>query len=78
MVRLRLFGPVAEAAGLRVDTVEGTDLEQVLAAARARYGEGFSHQARRCRVWVNGEDPVPGAPLGEGDEVALLPPVSGG
>jgi len=29
-------------------------------------------------VWVNGEPAEPDVPVGETDEVALLPPVSGG
>jgi molybdopterin converting factor small subunit len=33
-----------------------------------------------ARVWVNGDEPAQGAdtPLNDGDEVAVLPPVSGG
>ncbi|MGH9047109.1 MAG: MoaD/ThiS family protein [Acidimicrobiales bacterium] len=76
--RLRLFGPVAEAARTRCEEVEGTSLDEVLATARLRYGEEFAAHARCCRVWVNGEVPPPGLQLGPADEVALLPPVSGG
>jgi len=34
----------------------------------------------RARVWVNGDEPVDGVatPLHDDDEVAVLPPVSGG
>ncbi len=78
MPRLRLFGPVAEAAGTRGDEVDGTSLEEVLAAAVARYGDEFAERLRICRVWVNGEVPSPGVQLSDDDEVALLPPVSGG
>ncbi|HZU78874.1 MAG TPA: MoaD/ThiS family protein [Acidimicrobiales bacterium] len=78
MPRLRLFGPIADAAGTRVDLVEGSSVEEVVDAATVRYGASFADQARLCRVWVNGEAPPPGLVLDHDDEVALLPPVSGG
>jgi molybdopterin converting factor small subunit len=31
-----------------------------------------------CRVWRNGEPTTDADPVGPGDEVAVLPPVSGG
>jgi molybdopterin converting factor small subunit len=75
---LRLFGPIADAAGTKVVEVEGSDVDEVLAAARSRYGEDFSKLVTNCRVWVNGESPTAGVSLASSDEVALLPPVSGG
>ncbi|HVB06075.1 MAG TPA: MoaD/ThiS family protein [Acidimicrobiales bacterium] len=78
MARLRLFGPVREAAGLGEDELPGETLDELLAAARERYGARFSAVAERCVVWVNGEAAPGGTPLVAGDEVALLPPVSGG
>ena len=78
MPLLRLFGRVAEAAGTSSDEIPGGTLDEVLDAASARYGPGFAEVAKGCRVWVNGADRDLGANLGEGDEVALLPPVSGG
>jgi molybdopterin converting factor small subunit len=76
--RLLLFGQAREAAGTTHDEVEGGSVAEVVAAACARYGERFSEVVPICRVWVNGE-PVPEEHmLCEGDEVALLPPVSGG
>ena len=59
-----------------VDTDRRAD--DVLAGARARYGDGFSALLPACRVWVNGEPAHGDDPVGEGDEVAVLPPVSGG
>ncbi len=76
--RLRLFGPVAEAAGTKSDFLDGSSMEEILATAMARYGPRFAEQVQICRIWVNGEVPAPDAMLGEEDEVALLPPVSGG
>ena len=78
MATLRLFAHVREAAGTGRDEVPGDTVEQVLAAAADRYGEAFAEQLQICRVWLNGE-PVTGAePVADGDEVAVLPPVSGG
>jgi molybdopterin synthase sulfur carrier subunit len=58
--------------------VPGGTVDEVLAAAVDRYGEGFGDLLTTCRVWVNGEDLPRDAPLGDDDEVAVLPPVSGG
>lgn len=78
MPRLRLFGPVAQAAGTRSDQLDGSTVAEVLDAAKARYGARFSEQIQICRIWVNGEGSSPEMALLEEDEVALLPPVSGG
>jgi molybdopterin converting factor small subunit len=45
-----------------------------------RYGPGFAEVLANARVWVNGDEPVagPASLLADGDEVAVLPPVSGG
>ena len=86
-VRLLLFATAREAAGCGRDTFElapGSPLEQLLAAAVERYGEAFARVLDSARVWVNGDEPAAGASgarafeLHDGDEVAVLPPVSGG
>ena len=78
MALLRLFASAREAAGTGRDTVDGATVGEVLATARARYGEGFAAVLTTCRVWVNGEPADEGRPVGAADEVAVLPPVSGG
>lgn len=78
MVVLRLFAAAREAAGTGRDEVEGATVGQVLSAARARYGEGFSAVLSTSKVWVNGEPAGDGDAVSPGDEVAVLPPVSGG
>lgn len=78
MPRVRLFGPIAEAAGTKSDNVPGGTLDEVLAAARNRYGDAFSQQLPTCHIWINGEVAQPAARLRDADEVAVLPPVSGG
>jgi molybdopterin synthase sulfur carrier subunit len=75
---LRLFAQARQAAGTARDEVAGGTVDEVLAEARARYGAAFADVLEISRVWVNGE-PAEGAdPVGAADEVAVLPPVSGG
>ncbi len=75
---LRLFASAREAAGTASADIDGTTVGAVLAQAVARYGEGFAKVLAGSRVWVNGEPADEARTLAEGDEVAVLPPVSGG
>jgi len=50
----------------------------VLDEARARFGEHFAAVLDASRVWLNGEPTTDEVAVGEGDTVAVLPPVSGG
>ena len=75
---LRLFAAAREAAGTARDAVPGATVDDVLDAARSRYGERFSAVLADSRVWLNGEPVTGSEAVGEGDEVAVLPPVSGG
>jgi molybdopterin converting factor small subunit len=52
----------------------------VLEAAVSALGPAFAEVLSRSRVWINGEEPRDGdaTAVGPGDEVAVLPPVSGG
>lgn len=78
MATLRLFASAREAAGTARDDVPGTTVGEVLDAATARYGPPFADVLGACRVWLNGEVTSRDAVVGENDEVAVLPPVSGG
>ncbi len=78
MATLRLFAAAREAAGTGRDAVDGATVDEVLAEARRRYGDAFAAVLDRSRVWRNGEPAVGGEPVGPDDEVAVLPPVSGG
>jgi molybdopterin synthase sulfur carrier subunit len=75
---LRLFAAAREAAGTGRDEVAGTTVGEVLGRARERYGNDFAAVLGASRVWVNGEPASDDTTVGEGDEVAVLPPVSGG
>ncbi|MEZ5182339.1 MAG: MoaD/ThiS family protein [Acidimicrobiales bacterium] len=78
MAVLRLFAAARTAAGTARDLVPGETVGQILAVATARYGDGFGAVVPTCAVWVNGEPADLDRRVGDGDEVALLPPVSGG
>jgi MoaD family protein len=79
-VRVLLFARAREVAGRRDDTIDATTLAELLVTARDRYGSEFGAVLDASRVWVNGDEPERGlaTPLETGDEVAVLPPVSGG
>ena len=78
MAVLRLFAAAREAAGTNHDEVPGASVAEVLDAAKARYGAGFVALLPSCRVWVNGDPAELETAVADGDEVAVLPPVSGG
>jgi molybdopterin converting factor small subunit len=78
MAVLRLFAAAREAAGTGRDVVPGTTVGEVLDAAVARYGDGFALVLATCRVWCNGEPAGRDEAVTDADEVAVLPPVSGG
>jgi molybdopterin synthase sulfur carrier subunit len=75
---LRLFASAREAAGTARDTIPGSTVTAVLEAAGARYGTAFVEILGTCKVWVNGEPATGDSVVTELDEVAVLPPVSGG
>jgi len=75
---VRLFAAAREAAGTGRDDLPGTTVSDVLEAARSRYGTPFVDVLATCRVWVNGDPAEDSTAVGPADEVAVLPPVSGG
>jgi len=78
MATLRLFAAARVAAGTSFETVTAPTVGAVLAEAGLRHGEDFVAVLGQCKVWLNGEPADLDAPVGDGDEVAVLPPVSGG
>ena len=75
---LRLFASAREAAGTGRDDVPGGTVAAVLSNAPARYGADFTGLLATCQVWCNGEPTEPTDAVGPDDEIAVLPPVSGG
>jgi molybdopterin converting factor small subunit len=83
IVQLLLFASAREAAGCsrdEFDLAPDAPLELLLEAAIERYGGTFANVLERARVWVNADEPPAGraTALRAGDEIAVLPPVSGG
>jgi molybdopterin converting factor small subunit len=78
MAVLRLFAAAREAAGTGRDDVPGATVGEVLDAAVARYGDAFAAVLQQCKVWRNGDETTRESAVDDRDEVAVLPPVSGG
>src|ERR1017187_1923649 len=79
-VRVLFFGMLRDIVGMsreEVEFPEGADLRSVFASYAARFPR-FGDLARSIVVARNQEFADPSARLDEGDEVAFLPPVSGG
>ena len=78
MALLRLFASAREAAGTDRVEIPGATVAEVLDTARSRFGEQFSAVLDNAKVWLNGEPVDPQHAVTDTDEVAVLPPVSGG
>ena len=78
MARIRLFAAARDAAGLGSDDIPGDTVGDVLTLARQRYGATFEAVLTTCRIWVNGEPAEVQDTIRATDELAVLPPVSGG
>lgn len=79
-VRVLLFGSLREAAGAKELSVVLPERARVVALRELLMASqpAFEKLAGRLRVAVNREFASDDAVLADGDEVAFLPPVSGG
>ena len=77
-VTLRLFAGAREAAGTGRQSFEASSVGDVLAQAMQSFGPDFERVLVTSRVWLNGEAAEGDQLVADGDEVAVLPPVSGG
>ena len=78
MVRVRLFAALREQADASRVEASGRTVGEVVDQLSERYGERFASIAAVGSYVVNGERASRETMIAEGDEVALLPPVSGG
>jgi molybdopterin converting factor small subunit len=77
-MKARLFAALRELAGASEVDVEARDVAGLLEALSRRLGPRFDQIMMSGTVVVNGEPAARDRPIGPDDEVALLPPVSGG
>jgi sulfur-carrier protein len=77
-VTVRLFAALRELAGAARVEAEGATVGEIVEALSGRYGERFATIAGVGSAVVDGERADPATQLADGQEVALLPPVSGG
>ena len=78
VVKVRLFAALRELAGASEVEAEGDTVGEVMQVLSARYGERFSAILEVGSAVVDGERASRATAVGNGQEVALLPPVSGG
>lgn len=78
MATLRLFAQVREAAGTGSIVLNASTVGGVVDLAVAEFGAGFEALVPTCRIWVNGEPALETDSVEGSDEIAMLPPVSGG
>ncbi len=75
---LRLFAQAREVAGTNKAEFDADTVGGVLDAAQASFGEAFEVVLGGSKVWLNGKPAERTNPVTATDEVAVLPPVSGG
>lgn len=73
-----MFAAAREAAGTGSAEMPGDTVQQVLDAAVDAFGQTFAAVLATSKVWVNGDEVPMGTRVSDKDEVAVLPPVSGG
>lgn len=78
VARLLLFAGARQAAGVGTIEVAGGSVHDVLEAASARFGQPFAQVMGASKVWVNGVPASAATEVGPNDEIAVIPPVSGG
>ena len=80
MTTVLLFARARELAGLRRVELDGATVAEVLDVAAERFGPEFAELCGTCTVVVDGETLLRSEhdTAAAGDELAILPPVSGG
>jgi molybdopterin converting factor small subunit len=78
MPTLRLFAAAREMAGTGRADIEASNVREAVDRAVELCGPALVDLLPVCGIWVNGEVAELDVELAATDEVAILPPVSGG
>lgn len=78
MPRVRLFANLREMAGASNVEVPGDTVGDVVAQLADQFGPEFDAAVSASRIWKNGAEATVEDVVGADDEVAVIPPVSGG
>ena len=77
-VHVRLFAALRELAGSSRLEAAGRSVGEIADGLAAEHGERFSQIVGVSSFVVNGERATRATAVADGDEMAILPPVSGG
>jgi len=79
-IRVLFFASLADIAGGRTQQVESAEVTDVISVFNKFAAEFPAMESHRTSVLfsLNSEFARPGDPVRDGDEIAFLPPVSGG
>ena len=78
MPTLRLFAAVREAAGTRTAEFQGATVGDIIDSAIAEFGADFAALVPYCSVLLGNEPADRSTLVISDEEIALLPPFSGG
>ena len=78
MATLRLFASIREIAGVNQIDFDAETVREVVELAVEKFGPDFASILPACRIWVNGNPAKEDDKVFDSDEIAILPPVSGG
>jgi molybdopterin converting factor small subunit len=79
MPTLLLFAQAREAAGTgRWESDSASTVGELVTQAIAHFGANLERVVPHCKIWRNGDPADHATPIAGNDEIALLPPVSGG
>ena len=78
MIRVRLFASLRELAGASEIEIQGRTVAELADTLSSMHGLRFAAIVSASSFVVNGERAARTTPVAAGDEVAILPPMSGG